>query len=306
MLAIRQPLSAEATWTARGWPALLSPQTRPDLQTQLYWALTELVEASDAADIDAVENMVTEAQTCLDCLIRSGALKSAALSIAMSLWTELSRGVGGEFWDVVAHHANTLAKIVDVPKDRLAGTAPRYLAPGDRIRGGVLPVVTGPGDVAQHRPDAERLLMRLAAALAIGAGHLIDHATAGRPRVLFIRAGWTAQIPAGEVLGSHRARGADDLGEFLLRPRAAIAAINTLGAGRWTITAAGAALSTGWITDGSLVVDGTRIRRVPTQRLPLTEGSDTTEDLWVVPAWIYSADQFGTRRPPRRRLLTPR
>lgn len=306
MLAIRQALSAEATWTARGWPALLPSQTRPDLQAQLYWALTELVAASDAADVDAAENLVTEAQTCLDCLIRSGALKSAALSIAMSLWTELSRGVGGEVWDVVAHHANTLAKIVAVPKDRPANTAPLYLPSGQRIRGGALPVVTGPGDVTQHRPHVEQLLMHLAAALADGAGHLVDHATAGRPRVLSTRSGWTAEMPAGEVLGSHRASDADDLGEFLLRPHAAIAAINTRGIDRWTITTAGSALSTGWIIDGSLVVRGTRIRRVPTQRLPLTEGSDTAEDLWVVPAWVYSIEQFGTRRPPRRRHLSSR
>lgn len=308
MLAIRQLNSAVAAWSERGWPPLIPATAASDLQSHFLWSLTELSNAADHGDEATIDDLAAAAHIALDCLLRRKVLDARAISIGLALWGELSRAVGAEQWDQAALHASTLRRLVRLDTPRLPDVTPEYVPPHERIRGGSLPRVSAASS-AQGRPPHEQLLIYIAAALANGNAHLVDwEAPAGPPDGLLApRVGWTEDGPAGTSLGSYRAAGADDqMAELALRPAACVAVANRLGEHqRWTVRDAGEALGAAWIIDTTLVVRGTRIRRLFTVDASV-QSNDVAEPAWVLPVDVYSPDQFGIggsrRRNGRRRL----
>lgn len=308
MLAIRQLNSAVAAWSVRGWPPLIPAPVAVDLQSHLLWSLTELSNAADHDDAGAVDDLAATTQVALDCLLRRRTLNTTATSIAMGLWGELSRAVGTELWGPAALHANTLRRLVRLDTPRLPGVTPAYVPPHKRIRNGFLPSITADSS-AHARPPHEQLLTYVAAALASGLGHLVDWEDPDRPppQLLPALVGWIDGRPGGPCLGSYRSATADDqISELVLRPATCVAAANQLDQQqRWTVRDAGEALWAAWITDTTLTVRGTRIRRLYTIDASV-QSTDVAEPAWVLPVDVYSPDQFGIggrrRRSKGRRL----
>lgn len=304
MLAIRQAQSAEARWVSQGWPTLVARRTRPDLQGQLYWALSTLSHAADAADVDAMENLSAETSLYLDLLTRVAALNARAQAVTLSLWGELCRAHGAEIWDAVAHHANTMARLLTPPAERSDHAAPSYVPVHERIRGGALPLILSNPDLGARSAPADLLLSMIASALVQGAGHLLDYATGSQPAAVPHRVGWLSGQPSGLTIGSYRPGGSLGDGEVLLRPGPTLRAIGAPPAGPWTVRSAGQVLLRQWLVEGTLVVSGTSVRRSAAQRQALTDTTGVEEALWVIPAGVFAVDQFGAsaRRVSRRHL----
>ena len=65
MLHIRRRSEPTALWAAHGWPPLLRWADRPEVPL-LYWALHEVAGAVKAEDVDAVDDLLTEAGVLLE------------------------------------------------------------------------------------------------------------------------------------------------------------------------------------------------------------------------------------------------
>lgn len=308
MLHIRQRTTAAASWAARGYPPLLRWQTGHAEVPLLYWALTEVGPASEANDVDAVADLLDEADLLLERIwtqpgAGSGRRHREVMAISTSLWSEVQRGRGAEDLTEVALHARLLRNMAAPSPRQLpvrpVAAVPAYRPPGDRIRGGRLPLT---GQAALLGRDlSEQFLLLLAVVLSNGRGHLVDHDTGRYPRGADpARTGWTRPngTAAGVLLGS--IRGTDrDPADLILRPRPCLTAVRKWthtrrwvpGADTWTVEEIGRALADAWLIDTTLILEPTLITRIHSAAWPVVTGR-APEQVWRLPLSVYHPRQL--------------
>lgn len=310
MLHIRQRTTAAASWAARGYPSLMRWETGRDETPLLYWALTEISPAATAEDLDAVTDLLDETELLLDRIWTepdSGGRRHGEITaISTGLWSEVQRGRGAEDLTEVALHARLLRNLVAPRPGQLparpATAVPPYRPPGDRIRGGRLPL-TGQAPLG-GRDLHEQFLLLLAVVLSNGRGHLIDHETGRSPHGTDpARTGWTRPdgAAAGVLLGGIR-RTDQDQADLILRPGPCLTAIrrwvrtrpSVAGADRWTVEHIGRALAQAWLIDTTLILEPTRINRTHTAAWPV-HVDRTAEQVWRLPLTVYHPRQL---QPP--------
>ena len=233
MLHIRRRSEPTALWAARGWPPLLHWADRPEVPL-LFWALHELAGAVQADDVDAVDDLLTEAGLMLERVWTDpppDAHRRDVISISTGLWAEVQRGRGVTDLTQVALHARLLRNLVAPAAGQLPTrptlAVPAYRPPGERIEGGHLPLA-GTAEI-RGRELHEQFLLLIATVLSNGGGHLVDHLSSHVPAGADPeRTGWDRPggEPAGTRLGSirtggHRKRRRD----VLLRPGPCLTAV---------------------------------------------------------------------------------
>ena len=179
MLHIRRWSEPTALWAARGWPPLLRWTDRPEVPW-LFWALHEVAGAAQAADFDAVDDLLTEAGH--DAGKESGQIhqpapaESDVMSISTGLWAEVQRGRGATDLTQVALHAQLLRNLVapgagELPT-RLARLPPPTAHPKNASRAGTC---HWPAPAAiRGRELQEQFLLLIATVLSNGGEHLVD------------------------------------------------------------------------------------------------------------------------------------
>lgn len=312
MLHIRRRYEPTARWAARGWPPLLRWTDRPEVPL-LFWALHELTDAAQADDIDAVEDLLTEAGVLLERIWTdppAGAHRHDVMSISTGLWAEVQRGRGVTDLTQVALHGRLLRNLVSPARNELplrpGAAVPAYRARGERIAGRQLPLAPTAG--LHGRELHEQFLLLLATVLSNGDGHLVDHETCRVPRGTdSSRTGWTRPDggPAGTRLGSVRTGEHPSNSDLLLRPRPCVTAVRRqarssapAGAEQWTVDAVGWAFARAWLTDTTLIVEPQQISRSHTTALPVV-ADNKAEPVWRMPLEVFHPYQFGF--PQRRR-----
>ena len=303
-------------WELRGCPPLTRWPGRPELPL-LYWALHEVTPATEAHDLEAVDDLLLEVALWLDKIwrhpppLRSRAGSGDLLVISAALWAEIQLGRGAGDMLQVALHAQML-KMLFAPRGDVARppeAVPVYLAPEARIVGGQLPLTVRP--VGLHgRADHEQFLLLVAAVLSNRGGHLTDHRTRRAPPGSDLsRTGWASAHgdPAGALLGSiQREDGA--AGQIILRPGPCVTAVNRLVQPHqpWDAETVGRALAAAWLIDTTLI-DGPAPHRSYTVKTPVLV-DHRQEPVWLVPLSVYHPLQFFTSAAPARRgtaLLRP-
>lgn len=306
MLHIRRGSEPTTAWAARGWPALWNWADRPEVPL-LFWALHELSAAAQADDIDAVEDLLTEAGLMLERVWTDppqDGRRRDAMSISTGLWSEIQRGRGVTDLTQVALHARLLRNLV-TPADgqlptRSMRAVPAYLPPGDRIKGGHLPLA-GTAEF-RGRDQHEQFLLLIATILSNNGGHLVDYLNsdlpAGADRK---RTGWDRPggKPAGTRLGSIRTGGPEGGGDVLLRPGPCHTAIRqhlqtrplVAGANQWSIDEIGWALAGAWLTDTTLIVEPAQVSRSHTTAWSVA-ADDPEEQVWRLPLAVFHPEQF--------------
>src|SRR5664279_705380 len=327
MLHIRRQGQPLASWTARGWPPLLRRADSPDVPW-LYWALNEVGAAADAHDVDAIDDLLTEAGILLERIWTQSAARTAGprfaelLSISTALWSEIQRGRGMTELTQVALHARLLRNLVAPSGGQLltrpAGAVPAYRAPDERVTGGHLPLITGPAGVT-GRPAPEQFLTLLAMVLSNGGGHLSDHAAPRcPPGAEPSRTGWARRGcgPAGTRLGSIRVAEREHADDLLLRPGPCLTAVHRLvrvrpvvpEAAAWSVDDVGWTLAAAWLTDTTLIAGGDTITRAHTTTQPVL-ADQRPEQLWLLPLAVFHPRQFyphpGRGRRRRGTVLRP-
>lgn len=320
MLHIRQRTTAAASWAARGYPSLMRWETGRDEAPLLYWALTEVGPAATADDLDAVTDLLDEAELLLDRIWtepNSGGRRHREITaISTALWSELQRGRGAEDLTEIALHARLLRNLV-APRPgqfpaRPTTAVPAYRPPGNRIRGGRLPL-TGQAPLGE-RDLNEQFLLLLAVVLSHGRGHLVDHDTGLPPRGADPdRTGWTRPdgAGAGVLLGSIR-RTDRDHADLILRPGPCLTAVkrwvrtrpSVPGADRWTVEDIGRALAQAWLIDTTLILEPTLISRIHTAAWPV-HVDRTAEQVWRLPLTVYHPRQLQPRGEGRPNSAGP-
>jgi hypothetical protein len=305
MLHIRRRSDPTALWAAHGWPPLLRWADRPEVPW-LYWALHEVAGAVNAEDVDAVDDLLTEAGLLLERVWTdppAGARQGDVMSISTGLWAEVQRGRGVTDLTQVALHSRLLRNLVAPAAGQLptrpALAVPAYRPPEERINGGHLPLA-GTGGV-RGRELQEQFLLLIATVLSNGGGHLVDHASSNVPQGADpARTGWTrpGAAPAGTRLGSIQT-GADGSGDVLLRPGPCLTAVRRrvlvqpviTGADQWSVDDIGWALAGAWLTDTTLILEPHRISRSHTTALPVA-ADHPAEQVWRLPLAAFHPLQF--------------
>ena len=306
MLHIRRGSEPTTAWAARGWPALWNWADRPEVPL-LFWALHELSDAAQAEDIDAVEDLLTEAGLMLERIWTDpppDAHRRDAISISTGLWSEIQRGRGVTDLTQVALHARLLRNLVAPAGTQLlarsALAVPAYLPPGERIKGGRLPLAATAE--FRGRDQHEQFLLLIATILSNNGGHLVDYLTsnvpAGADRK---RTGWDRPDgkPAGTRLGSIRTGGPEGGGDVFLRPGPCHAAIRrhlrirplVAGADQWSVAEIGWALAAAWLTDTTLIVEPAQVSRSHTTAWPVV-ADHPEEQVWRLPLAVFHPEQF--------------
>ncbi len=306
MLHIRRRSEPTAKWAARGWPPLWRWADRPEVPL-LFWALHDVSAAAQADDVDALDDLLTEAGLMLERVWTDppeGAHRRDAMSISTGLWAEIQRGRGVTDLTQVALHARLLRNLVAPDSSHLparsALAVPAYLPPGERIQGGHLPL-TGAAEF-RGRALHEQFLLLIATVLSNNGGHLVDyvssHIPAGADRR---RTGWTRAggKPAGTRLGSIRSGEQEGSGDVVLRPGPCLTAVQRLlrarplvaGADQWTIDDIGWALAGAWLTDTTLILEPTLISRSHTTVMSVV-ADRPGEQVWRLPLAVFHPRQF--------------
>lgn len=319
MLHIRRRSEPTALWAARGWPPLLRWVDRPEVPW-LYWALHEVAGAAQAEDLDAVDDLLTEAGLLLERVWTdppAGARRIDVMSISTGLWAEVQRGRGVTDLTQVALHARLLRNLVAPAAGQLptrpALAVPAYRPPDERIKGGHLPLA-GAGAV-RGRELQEQFLLLIATVLSNGGGHLVDHANSHIPRGADpVRTGWTrpGAGPAGTRLGSIRTGANQGSGDVLLRPGPCLTAVRRrvrirpviTGAEHWSVDEIGWALAGAWLTDTTLIVEPDRISRSHTTALSVV-ADDPAAQVWRLPLAAFHPRQFFSDQQRWLRSATP-
>jgi len=318
MLHIRQRTTAAASWAARGYPALMRWKPgRPEVPL-LYWALNEVGAAVASEDIDAINDLLDEAELLLERIwtepVDGSRRRRDVMAISTGLWSEVQRGRGASDLTEVALHARLLRSLVAPATGQLAVRPPEAVAPyrpaGERIRGGRLPL-TGRTSV-RGRVLPEQFLLLLALVLSNGRGHLVDSETGRIPRGTDpAKVGWKRpDQPAGVRLGSIRG---EDLSsaDLFLRPRPCLNAVTkwvrrrpVIDADRWSVDDIGWALAATWLTDTTLVIEPKSVVRLHTAPWPVV-ADQASEPVWRMPLGIYHPHQLHSGTGGWRTSPTP-
>ena len=321
MLHIRRRSDPTAMWATRGWPPLMQWTDRPEVPW-LFWALHELAGAAQADDVDAVDDLLTEAGVMLERIWTdppAGAHRNDVMSISTGLWAEIQRGRGVTDLTQVALHARLLRNLVapaggQLPT-RAALAVPAYRPPGERLVGGQLPLASTA--VIHGRALHEQFLLMLAMVLSNGGGHLVDHGSSRVPRGADpIRTGWTRPGggPAGTRLGSIRPGENKGSSDLILRPGPCLTAVRrrarsrpVTGADQWSVDDIGWALARAWLTDTTLIIETARVSRSHTTAWPVV-ADHSVEQVWRLPLAVFHPEQFfsGQQRWPRSTTTTLR
>lgn len=253
-----------SAWALAGFPPELPPVESAE---HLWWALTELAAAADAADIAAVADLSVVVGVVAD-LVLADAYRSTscmpidpvAVSVVLELWGDLQRAVGAELLDVVALHAVTMRRLVPEPRGRRADAVPPYVPAALRLGPtGHVPLIVGERPVDPTDP-ARAVLIGIALVLLTGRGHLADrHSTWCPPGCAPPRVGWlSSRQPRGQRLGViSQADGA-----LVLDPSVAVDLLATVGVQVGPIDRIGRLLVDRWLMDSTLLVSEGQIRRV--------------------------------------------
>ena len=319
MLHIRQRTTAAASWAARGYPSLMRWEAGQPEVPLLYWALSEVGPAAAMEDLDAVTDLLDEAELLLERIWTEPDNRSRrrreVMTISIGLWSEVQRGRGAADLAEVALQARLLRSLV-APRTgqlptRSATAVPAYRPPAERIRGGRLPL-TGRVSI-RGRDLPEQFLLLLAVVLSNGRGHLVDQETGRHPRGTDpVKTGWRRSgLPTGTRLGSIRRgadRGSDDL---FLRPGPCLTAVRrwvrsrpVIDADRWAVEDIGWALAGAWLTDTTLVLEPTGVARIHTSAWPVV-ADRVSEQVWRLPLSVYHPDQFHSAGESWRNSTTP-
>jgi hypothetical protein len=289
---------AASAWALAGFPSGLLPAV--ESADHLWWALTELAAAADAADSDAVTDLAAVVGVVADLLLthgsRSGSgqvMDPVAISVVLELWGDLQRAVGAQHLDVVALHAVTMRRLVPEPRSRTANAVPVYVPPAQRMgsAGHVPLVITGeePADPADPADPAAAVLTGIARMLLTGRGHLADrHSTWCPPGCTPPRVGWLAsRQPRGRRLGVISLADA----AVVLDPPVVVDLLAAIGVRAGSIDRIGRLLGDRWLMDSTLVVADGRVRRV----LGVAGAAEDGEPAgwtWRLSTRLWDSDQF--------------
>jgi len=286
---------AASAWALAGFPSGLLPAV--ESADHLWWALTELAAAADAADSDAVTDLAAVVGVVADLLLthgsRSGSgqvMDPVAISVVLELWGDLQRAVGAQHLDVVALHAVTMRRLVPEPRSRTANAVPVYVPPAQRMgSAGHVPLVITGEEPADPADPAAAVLTGIARMLLTGRGHLADrHSTWCPPGCTPPRVGWLAsRQPRGRRLGVISLADA----AVVLDPPVVVDLLAAIGVRAGSIDRIGRLLGDRWLMDSTLVVADGRVRRV----LGVAGAAEDGEPAgwtWRLSTRLWDSDQF--------------
>jgi len=286
---------AASAWALAGFPSGLLPAV--ESADHLWWALTELAAAADAADSDAVTDLAAVVGVVADLLLthgsRSGSgqvMDPVAISVVLELWGDLQRAVGAQHLDVVALHAVTMRRLVPEPRSRTANAVPVYVPPAQRMGwAGHVPLVITGEEPADPADPAAAVLTGIARMLLTGRGHLADrHSTWCPPGCTPPRVGWLAsRQPRGRRLGVISLADA----AVVLDPPVVVDLLAAIGVRAGSIDRIGRLLGDRWLMDSTLVVADGRVRRV----LGVAGAAEDGEPAgwtWRLSTRLWDSDQF--------------
>ncbi|HZM65536.1 MAG TPA: hypothetical protein VFC16_04450 [Nakamurella sp.] len=295
MLHVDRDRYAASAWALAGFPSGLLPAV--ESADHLWWALTELAAAADAADSDAVTDLAAVVGVVADLLLthgsRSGSgqvMDPVAISVVLELWGDLQRAVGAQHLDVVALHAVTMRRLVPEPRSRTANAVPVYVPPAQRMgSAGHVPLVITGEEPADPADPAAAVLTGIARMLLTGRGHLADrHSTWCPPGCTPPRVGWLAsRQPRGRRLGVISLADA----AVVLDPPVVVDLLAAIGVRAGSIDRIGRLLGDRWLMDSTLVVADGRVRRV----LGVAGAAEDGEPAgwtWRLSTRLWDSDQF--------------
>lgn len=301
MLHVDRAWHRAATWAHHGFAPI---DGGAPVHGQLYFALTELAAAADAADLEVCDDLILEVGVLADLLVRTEPVRGdpSATSVVVELWGELQRAAGSKEFEVLAAQAVLLRRLLPTPaRARGPHDVPRYLITADRFGGGRHLALVASAEQLPPADPAAAFLHGLAVALLAGHGHLVDADTGECPQEgALLAVGWaTANRPKGPTIGA-----IDSVDQVLiLDPHRTVQAVRSTGHPDITATAVAHLLVDRWLMDSTLVVDEHQVLREPAVLRTDTAGAPTDSTwAWRIPTMVWAPTQF-TDRPPRTRTL---